>query len=320
MQRRFPRLEISNRLLRIVLVCITGCLLISYAVRFVSEQRLKSSFRLAVDGCAGYLVAIEEGNMLPGDLEKMLDAVDHTFILSFDSCMTRLPHTLVNKATCVRGQQLDICAPKQFTQGPYKHGMKVSFMHAAVMRVAQLSEYKHIAVIEDDAIFRHRTFSASAVEDFRRLLRSHSWTLIRFGYRPYFLEESSRKRCPPRCQCTVQSEFGPEFCRISRSGCDLRSSDLYVARSNVYLSLQKRILDVKRANSKRIIDKGTMASFADQWLMLPPISLQTQLDVPLDFQLGLGALFVTKCVVPRPLSYIAAQQYANRSSPQERVV
>lgn len=300
-----------------------GYLLISHATRFVSEWRLLKSFRSAVDACAGYLVTVEEtthGNMLPADLENMLDAVDHTFILSFDSCKTRLPRALRNKATCVRGRQLDVCAPKQFTRGAHKHGMKVSFMHASIIRVAQLNKYEHIAIIEDDATFRHRIFSASAVEDFRRLLRSDSWTLIRFGYRPYFLEDSSRKRCPPQCRCIVRSEFGPEFCRLSRSGCDLRSSDFYIARSDVYLSLQKRILDVKRTELKRMIDVGTMSSFADQWLMLPPISLQTQLDVPLDFQLGLGALFVTKCVLPRPLSSIATQQYTNRSLLQEQVV
>lgn len=299
-------------------------LLICFATHFGSQRRSLASFRSAIDACPGYLLGVEkresQSNILPVDLEKMLDAVDHTFILSFHSCKTRLPHALQNKATCVVGRRLDACAPKQFTQGPYQHGMKVSFMHAAVVYVAQLRKYEHIAIFEDDAVFRHRIFSASAVTDFRRILRSRSWSLIRFGYRPYFLEESSRKSCPARCRCIVRSEFGPEFCQLSRLGCDLRSSDLYIARSDVYLSLQKRILDVKQTNSKRIIDVGPMSSFANQWLMIPPISLQTQLDVPPDFQLGLGALFVKKCVLPRPLSSIATQQLTNTSLLRERVV
>jgi len=72
-------------------------------------------------------------------------------------------------------------------------------------------------------------------------------------------------------------------------------------------------LDLKQANSKRIIDTGPMRSLANQWLILPQASIQAKLDIPMDYQIGLGALYVKKCVMPRPVPRIVSQQFANTS-------
>jgi len=45
----------------------------------------------------------------------------------------------------------------------------------------------------------------------------------------------------------------------------------------------------------------------------PRASIQTKLDIPIDYQIGLGALYVKKCVMPRPVSKIASQQFLNTS-------
>ena len=82
----------------------------------------------------------------------------------------------------------------------------------------------------------------------------------------------------------------------------MRSSDFYVISESAYEPLRLKILDLKQANSKRIVDTRPMRHLAKQWLLLPQISIQTKLDVPVDYQIGLGALYVKKCVHPRPLS------------------
>jgi hypothetical protein len=51
-----------------------------------------------------------------------------------------------------------------------------------------------------------------------------------------------------------------------------------------------------------------MRQFAKQWLLLPQISIQTKLDIPVDYQIGLGALYVKKCVHPRPLAEVVTRQ------------
>ena len=51
-----------------------------------------------------------------------------------------------------------------------------------------------------------------------------------------------------------------------------------------------------------------MRYFAKQWLALPQISIQIKLDIPVDYQVGLGALYAKKCVYPRPLSELVTRQ------------
>ena len=93
----------------------------------------------------------------------------------------------------------------------------------------------------------------------------------------------------------------------------MRSSDFYIIHKKSYAPLLSKILDLKQANSKRIIDTAPMRSLANQWLILPQASIQTKLDIPVDYQIGLGALYVKKCVMPRPVSKMASQQFLNTS-------
>ena len=79
-------------------------------------------------------------------------------------------------------------------------------------------------------------------------------------------------------------------------------------REQYYEPLRLKILDRTQANSKRIVDTRPMRQFAKQWLLLPQISIQTKLDIPVDYQIGLGALYVKKCVYPRPLPELVTKQ------------
>ncbi len=192
--------------------------------------------------------------------------------------------------------------------------MKVSFTHAAVLYLATKANYRRVAVIEDDVAVRRGVFSEHLVPDFSNVLDSSTWSVIRFGFRPYFLEKTSREPYPTECRCYIKRSMAREFCKLSKPGCDMRSSDFYVIHKKSYAPLLSKILDLKQANSKRIIDTVPMRSLANQWLILPQASIQTKLDIPIDYQMGLGALYVKKCVMPRPVSKIASHQFLNISA------
>lgn len=298
----------KQRIWRFVVLIAVSVVVLLHRSRVAKTMR---EFRDAVDNCEGFSTPLNLGNTssFPPPIPDILLEIDHIFILGFDECVSRLPSVFSGRATCVLGQKLDSCAPKAFIRRPYVHAMKVSFMHAAVLQLARTAQYKHIAIIEDDVEVRHHIFSNNVVDDFHKLLDSSLWSIVRFGYRPYFLEESSRERCPSRCRCRIQKQVAEEFCELPRGGCDLRSSDFYVIHKHFYVILQSKILDLKQPNSKRIVDTRPFRHFSKQWLMLPQASIQTKLDIPTDYQIGLGALFIKKCVYPRPITRIVAQQF-----------
>lgn len=264
--------------------------------------------------CTQKLVQIRNGtSSIPDVVSEILHELDHVFVLSFKACRTTLPETLVQKSTCVLGHKLDSYLQRTFVYGSQMHGMKVSFMHASVLEFARLVKYEHIAVIEDDAIVHLSTHSKHILHGFRRLVHSNSWSIIRFGYRPFFLEESSRQRCPPKCRCTIRKHVAEQFCELHQAGCDIRSADFYAIHSRYYSQLRSQILNTRLSVFERIVDTRPLSMLVKQWLVLPQISFQAKLDIPLDYQLGLSALYVRKCVHPRPLPSVILQQVFNSS-------
>lgn len=292
--------------------CFSSILLLLVLSLLKVRKQSSREFRIAVDKCGQFTQPLKfdaSRNYFPKQVTEMLLEVDQVFVLGVDSCETKLSHAFSGRATCVVGRSLDACTPSAYVRGPYTHAMKVSFTHAAVLHLAQRARYKHIAVIEDDVLIRTDAFSANLVREFRALLESNAWSIIRFGFRPYFLEESSREHCPSKCRCEIQKDISEQFCELSRAGCDMRSSDFYMIREQYYEPLRLKILDLKQANSKRIVDTHPMRHFAKQWLFLPQISVQTKLDIPVDYQIGLAALYVKKCTHPRPLSELVTRQF-----------
>ena len=238
----------------------------------------------------------------PQAFADVLTLVDHVFILSVKGCAIQLPLSIVGHSTCIVGEVLDKCLPASFVGGNFQHAMRVTSMHAAVLDISLEAKYRRVAVMEDDLSFVRRQYSSEFATDVKRLLLSASWSLIRLGYRPYFLQERGTDHCPRVCRCVIHnSRFGENFCHLSSSGCDLRSSDFYVVSSTVYEVLIRHLLDLGVDNSKRIVDVYPMRRLPNQWLLVPQASYQRTLDVPPDYQLGAASLFIKKCVWPRPV-------------------
>ena len=276
-----------------------------------NRRLVEKRFQEAVDTCHGFSQPLGVSNNAPfaTQILEILLTIDHVFVLSLGVCEMKLPKSFAGRATCIVGTKVDACAPKEFVRGPHTHAMKVSFMHATVLYLAKKANLRHVALVEDDVVVRHGVFSENLSPDFGKILNSTTWSMIRLGFRPYFLENASREPCPFECRCFIKQNMAREFCKLPKSGCDLRSSDFYVLHEKSYAVLLSKLLDLKQANSKRIIDTAPMRSFANQWLILPQASIQTKLDIPMDYQIGLGALYVKKCVMPRPVPRIASQQF-----------
>ncbi len=104
-------------------------------------------------------------------------------------------------------KEVDLCAPTFFIFNPHAHGMKVSFTHNTVaVELARRASYRHIAIIEDVVVLIPRVFSRNAATAFHRLVFSNSWRIICFGFRPFFLEETSRNHCLRSCQCKLDTQ------------------------------------------------------------------------------------------------------------------
>ena len=187
--------------------------------------------------------------------------------------------------------------------------MKVTFTHAAIITLSIEAGYKTIAVLEDDLAFVDRGLPSEATEKFARLLDdSNAWNIIRFGFRPYFLQHSGTSHCPSNCRCVTSKTYGEHFCELRNPGCDMRSSDLYVLPSHNFLTFRARLLDLRLPNTKRIVDVHPMRAYGNQWILLPQVSYQRTLDIPADYQVGAGSLFVKKCVGPRPVASSVTKQ------------
>ena len=250
---------------------------------------------------------------IPATLASMLMFVDHTFVLSIKGCGSHIPPSLERRATCIIGSELDRCTPASFVQGKFGHAMKVTFTHAVVMLLSRRAGYKHVAVIEDDITFVDRKLSRESVNDFVHLLQTDFWSFIRFGYRPYFLQDGGgAKHCPMKCRCEMNASMGDHLCKLRTSGCDLRSSDFYIVHSRHFADFTARMLDLSAQNSKRIVDLHPMRAFSDQWLFLPQVSYQATLDIPADYQLGAGSLYIKKCAGPRPLPNSVTEQLSSK--------
>jgi len=287
---------------RVIVVCFT---LLAFHSLVESQQSDPPGAQLhlikKLRACSKHVSrVVTEHSSFPWQLQDMLTEVDHTFLVSYEDCRTPLPETLTRSATCVVGKSIDKCAPRRYLQGGFSHAMKVTFTHAVILQLAIDAGYRHITVLEDDTVFYERNMSIGAVSGFTRLLNSDSWSLIRFGYRPYFLQRNGIEHCATNCRCMLR-HFSEHFCEMQGRGCDMRSSDFYVVHSSHFKKLRDMLLDIRRPNSKRIIDVYPMRSFPKQWLVLPQVSSQKTLDIPTEYQLGLGALYMNKCAGPRPL-------------------
>ena len=268
-----------------------------------ADPSLRHEFLASLHACQNILtsVNISESSRVPITISKLLAEVEHTFVISLLGCLTTFPPGFAGRASCVLGRKVDQCAPSKFIRGPFKHGMRVTFTHAVIVQLSIEAGFQNIAILEDDLSFLPQTKGYLSASDLRRLLDSSSWSFVRFGYRPYFLQTDGTSRCPSACRCRLTAEFGENLCKLRGSGCDMRSSDFYILSSASFFEFQSHMLNLKLSNSKRVVDVYPMRAFSEQWIVLPQVSFQGKLDIPSDYQLGLGALYLKKCAGPRPL-------------------
>ena len=75
------------------------------------------AFRNAISECEKFTQPLEldaNRKYFPETLSQMLLEIDHIFVLSFDSCETKLSQAFSGRATCVVGRKLDVCAPRAY--------------------------------------------------------------------------------------------------------------------------------------------------------------------------------------------------------------
>ena len=118
------------------------------------------------------------------------------------------------------------------------------------------------------------------------------------GRRPFFLEgRLLPDSCSLECECKVTALYGTGLCLMQEKGCDMRSSDFYIANDRINIPFASRILDDTFHPSQRIasrvlgkpnlrlpgVDGDILPTFESQWYLLPQLSYQTQLR---DLQMG----------------------------------
>ena len=284
-----------------------GISILVWTVRSLASRDVSRNLADIHQSCVATEVLTHSNGSRDGftsDVLALLSAVEHTFILTKNDCVRSVPMQLAGRVTCVKGSALDACAPAKYiwaTRTSMRHALRVTFAHAYILYIAHQEKYESVAVLEADAVFLNRDLSHEAVNQVHRLLKSRDWNVLRVGFRPYFLEQNAVDHCPRRCRCNLQHDYGKNLCSVRGNGCDLRSSDFYIIRRDGYKLLYQRLLHLHGRNLNRVIDTKPLQSMRKQWLLIPQLSFQSTLDIPLDYQVGQSALYLKKCVGPRPL-------------------
>ena len=231
-------------------------------------------------------------------MDEILSLTDATFVLAIDSCTLSFSDA---RWVCVKGKKIDSCVPKRLGKWIETHGYATSISHAFIFMYALSRGYRHVTIIEDDAVLS--TVRRDLINDVRNVLQGPdaAWTFIRLGHRPFFLERQHKLsseahlddpfKCPRSCACT---KVGTHACRMTESGCDMRSSHFYVANAKVFQQVIEYLLDI--SDEHRIIDWFVLHRFPNQIYADYPIATQAALDLPLELQEGYAKLFKRLCV------------------------
>ena len=239
-------------------------------------------------------------NLTPGDnnLADLLMLTDATFVLTAHECKSSLPPNV--RWVCVKGKVVDACVPKHLEALISKHGYATSVSHAFIFMHAHLQGYRHVTIVEDDAIFSQS--ARDLIDDVRAVLQGpNDWSFIRLGYRPFFLEAQHKKStelhledpfsCPAPCVC---EKLGRSMCRMVEKGCDIRSSHFYIANAGVFESVIADLLDA--SDEHRIIDWFVLHRYSNQVYATSTVATQESLDIPRELQEGYAKLFTRLCV------------------------
>lgn len=219
-----------------------------------------------------------------------LAEVDHIFVLTSSPCkFESLPRDWLHKSSCVSAENFDRVYSSTWKL-PDSHHFRIGNVHRLFTRFAERNNFQNIAVIEADAFsYTNTTIDDNELANFRIFMRSASWDIIRFGYRPYFLE-TTRGTCPAQCVChsDMKLRMGRRMCLINSRSCDIRSSDMYVLSSRVFQEFRDNL-------ERDIVDMEAMQSLRLVWYMTPQESFQSSSSQLLDTQLHYATLFRELC-------------------------
>ena len=229
-----------------------------------------------------------------------LHKVDHIFLMTTSMCeFENLPHQWSNSSSCVNVRDFDTSLyGNQIDR--YDHHAKITTLHLAFLQLAKQRKYRNFAVIEADSFcVTNGQIDDAEIEIFENFLTFGSWSLIRFGYRPFFLEgeKAENDKCPKTCICTCypnrRNSLGSFGCVISSTKCDIRSSDMYILNSIAYDEFEAQ-LHVKT------VDVEPMQSLQNTWFIVPQASFQFDSAQFLETQLYYADKFKRDCVRASP--------------------
>lgn len=240
--------------------------------------------------CAGAFRVPKEG---PSDrfsytFVRLISFADFIYVLCVDCDKVTVPSLWRGKVRLVDGKKIDACVQDYNVD----HWHRATFSHAVAIAHARTNHHNKVAIVEDDSRSDYTVnFSDSDYEEFKAVLANPAkWNFIRLGWRPYGMETNAQTGpnggCPEQCKCV---STGARTCALQGPGCDLRSSDAYFITRGAYNDFIHRL-------KLGVVDFDVLQSFDKMMLVTPMLSYQEKLDISMESQRALQAMFKTKCV------------------------
>jgi len=229
-------------------------------------------------------------------LTNFLAEAEHIFVLTTTDCQfENLPSLWEGKSSCVNVAKFDAAYYGAGTPNP-DHNLRVTNSHRTLIQLAQLLSLKSVAIIEGDASsYKAIDVDMSALRSFKKLVDSDSWDIIRFGYRPYFLEDDIIKdsnECPTECKCSFNLEghsMGGLGCVITSSRCDMRSSDAYMLKESSFEQFELAL-------GRYSVDMEPMRLLPKIWFSVPQLAFQMDSAQLVEAQVRIAKDFRRLCV------------------------
>lgn len=218
---------------------------------------------------------------------------DAVYLLCVECDGVVAPPAWRGKVLLVNGKIIDECVK----DSDLDHWHRASFSHAVAVAHAAIRGKDVVAVVEDDARSDFTVqFDDAEFARLRHIVRPHdkqwTWNFLRFGYRPYQMEEAAaaagaayQEACPEQCACERTSA---RSCLISQSGCDLRSSEAYLINRGAFEDFTHRL-------HGGVVDYDVLQSFPKMMVLSPMVSYQENLDISMDAQRDLQRKFGRVC-------------------------
>jgi len=237
-------------------------------------------------------------------LEELFRHVSGVFILakSASEC-TGSKHSGRDRI-CIEGLRFDKCMHAAGS-GEIAHGLLVSAAHAGAIAYAISKRLKTFIFIEADTVIRNLT-QQDVKSTISLLSGQDEWNIVRFGYRPFYVEQTIGQNslkiggkfadfsCPPECSCLKRGH--PSVCFMAEAKCDMRSADFYAMHMRAYKHVLKLLLG---SNVDRIIDWTVLQHVDKQWYTIQGWTVQRDLDIPSVLQTATQLHFTKSCVRDR---------------------